>query len=106
MLSKRTRPYSEILSNFWKPNKEKKKKEKILVSNKKPLKYEESKSWQEIVLSLSWGHLYDGIVGTSCKPWDDRELDIIDGFKAIYFWMTIVCMCVFMLFQTNIPDIL
>jgi len=29
--------------------------------------------------------MYDYLKGTRCKPWDNRELDILDGWKANAF---------------------
>tara|TARA_B110000285_G_C15123715_1_gene618840 strand:+ start:1039 stop:1395 length:357 start_codon:yes stop_codon:yes gene_type:complete len=95
-----------IIEFIKKKTKRKKKDSRVLISRESKVKYLEPGSLWEILLSLGWGHIYDGIKQTQCKPWDNRELDVLDGIKTIYFWMTIICMCVFMLFQTNIPDIL
>lgn len=75
---------------------------RITVHKESKTQYFEDGSWQEIVLSLSWGHVYDGIKQTRCKPWDDRELDILDGFKTISFWMACMCVSIFLLFETNV----
>jgi hypothetical protein len=29
--------------------------------------------------------MYDHLKGTRCKPWDNREMDILDGWKANAF---------------------
>jgi len=29
--------------------------------------------------------MYDFLKGTRCKPWDNRELDVLDGMKANAF---------------------
>ena len=35
--------------------------------------------------AFSFGPMYDFLKGTRCKPWDNRELDVLDGFKANAF---------------------
>jgi hypothetical protein len=70
------------------------------VEKESKVKYYADGSWQEVVLSLSLGHVYDGIKQTRCKPWDDRELDALDGFKAISFTMTSISLSFFMLWET------
>jgi len=35
--------------------------------------------------AFSFGPMYDFCSGTRCKPWDNRELDVLDGFKANAF---------------------
>lgn len=35
--------------------------------------------------SFSIGHAFDYCRATRCKPWDNRELDVLDGFKVISF---------------------
>ena len=39
-----------------------------------------------ILASFSLAHLVHHIKGTRCKPWDDRELDVMDGLKVISFF--------------------
>ena len=50
--------------------------------------------------------MYDYASGTRCKPWDNRELDILDGLKCISFFMTSVSITAYMLLYTNIIDLL
>lgn len=50
--------------------------------------------------------MYDYAGGTRCKPWDDRELDLLDGLKTIQFLLTSVSITAYMLLYTNIIDIL
>lgn len=47
--------------------------------------YLEEGSFIETIHSFSFGHAYDYMKGTRCKPWDDRELDCLDGFKFFSF---------------------
>lgn len=34
---------------------------------------------------FSVSHAYEYLAGTKCKPWDNRELDVLDGYKVISF---------------------
>lgn len=42
--------------------------------------------------SFSLGHALDYFRSTRCKPWDNRELDVLDGFKTISFIMCTISM--------------
>lgn len=37
--------------------------------------------------AFSFGPMYNFLKGTRCKPWDNRELDVLDGFKSNAFVM-------------------
>lgn len=42
-------------------------------------------SMVEIVNSFNFSSMYKTVVGTRCRPWDDRELDMFEGMKFISF---------------------
>jgi len=37
------------------------------------------------IQAFSFGWVYDFYKGTRCKPWDNRELDALDGIRAKAF---------------------
>lgn len=37
------------------------------------------------VHSFSFGHAWRYLAGTRCKPYDNRELDVLDGLKCLFF---------------------
>lgn len=50
--------------------------------------------------------MYDFLSGTRAKPWDDRELDVLEGFKFISFVLCTISQTAFMLFYTTLIDLL
>ena len=59
-----------------------------------------SGSFLELVYSFSFGHMYNYAAGTRCKPWDNRELDVLDGFKFWSFVFYTISQTAFALFYT------
>ena len=49
--------------------------------------------------------MYDYASGSRCKPWENRELDLLDGIKVISFMMTSISITSYMLLYTNVIDI-
>lgn len=79
---------------------------RILVSKESPIKYFKPGSVSEFILQWSFEHMYNYAVGTKCKPWENRELDILDGLKTLSFFMTSVSITANLLLFTNIIDLL
>ena len=42
-------------------------------------------SMMEVITSFSFPKMTDFLIGTRTKPWDDRELDLLDGIKFFSF---------------------
>ena len=40
---------------------------------------------QQVMKSFSWIEAFRELRSTKCKPWDDRELDVLEAFKFISF---------------------
>ena len=49
--------------------------------------------------------MYEHLAGTRTKPWDDRELDVLDGGKYWAFLLTTVSQTAFFLFYTSLSDL-
>ena len=45
------------------------------------------------------------VVGTRCKPWDDRELDVLEGFKFLSFLLATVGQTSYMLSKAALLDV-
>ena len=72
----------------------------------KPDNYLERGGFIELVHSFSFGHLYNFLSGSRAKPWDDRELDVLEGFKFISFVLCSISQTAFYLFYTTLIDLL
>ena len=55
--------------------------------------------------SFSFGHAFDYLRSTRCKPWDNRELDVLDGFKVISFILCTISQTAYSLLYTQTVDI-
>lgn len=49
--------------------------------------------------------MYQHLAGTRAKPWDNRELDVMDGGKFWSFLLTTVSQTAFFLFYTFLNDL-
>ena len=63
-------------------------------------------TYTDVLLSLRSSSLYNFLIGSRSKPWDDRDLDILDGFKFFSFLMYTVSMTAFMMVNSWITDLL
>jgi len=43
-------------------------------------------------LSFSIASSWRTLVDSKCKPWDDRELDVLEGFKFISYFLGQLCL--------------
>ena len=59
----------------------------------------------EVLHTFSFGHMYDHLAGTRAKPWDDRELDVLEGFKFLSFVLCTISQTAFYLFYTLLIDL-
>ena len=50
--------------------------------------------------SFSLGHAFDYLRSTKCKPWDNRELDVLDGYKVISFILCTISQTAYSLLYT------
>ena len=48
---------------------------------------------------------YRAMSRTRCKPWDDRELDALEGMKVISFFFTTISQTAFSLLFTQIVNL-
>jgi hypothetical protein len=55
--------------------------------------------------SFSLGHAFDYLRSTKCKPWDNRELDVLDGYKVISFILCTISQTAYSLLYTQTVDI-
>ena len=60
----------------------------------------------QFVHSFSLTHAYRHLAGTRCRPWDNRELDVLDGYKFFSFMLTTVSQTAVMLSYTSLIDLL
>ena len=44
----------------------------------------------EVIYSFHVFNAYKHLSGTRCKPWDNRELDVLDGAKYFSFMLTTI----------------
>jgi hypothetical protein len=72
------------------------------------LKLRENKSSGilELINSFNCYNAYHHLAGTRSKPWDDRELDVLDGMKFISFALTTISQTAFGLLYTFELDLL
>ena len=55
--------------------------------------------------AFSFGHVYEYYKGTKCKPWDNRELDALDGIRAnafVLYTMSQTAICVILTVLINV----
>jgi len=57
-----------------------------------------------ILISFSMGQLFYHLKGTRCKPWDDRELDLLEGFKVLSFFLATVGNTAYMFAKSALID--
>ena len=57
---------------------------------------------REIIASFNCISAYKELTRSRCKPWDDRELDALEGFKLIAFIMTCASNAVYIFFFTQL----
>ena len=50
--------------------------------------------------------MYEHLAGTRCKPWDNRELDVLDGGKIWAYFMVTPSQTAMMLLYTVMSDLL
>jgi hypothetical protein len=55
--------------------------------------------------SFSMGHAFDYFRSTRCKPWDNRELDVLDGYKVISFFLCTIAQTSYALLYTQVVDL-
>mmetsp|Transcript_2676 Transcript_2676/g.4502 ORF Transcript_2676/g.4502 Transcript_2676/m.4502 type:complete len:478 (-) Transcript_2676:445-1878(-) len=58
-----------------------------------------------IVHSFSLTHAYEYLAGSRCKPWENRELDVLDGFKTFSFLLYSIAQTSVFLSYTSLLDI-
>lgn len=63
-------------------------------------------SLTRLVNCFNFAEMHHHIWGTKARPWDDRELDMFDGFKLISFVMTSTAQTGYSLLLTFIIDLL
>lgn len=68
-------------------------------------KYIERDSFLGYLLSFSMKHAVKYLKGTRCKPWDNRELDVLDGFKCVFFILCTISQTAVSLFYTQTIDV-
>lgn len=59
----------------------------------------------ELMSALNCQHAYEYLAGTRSKPWDERELDSLEGFKFISFLLTTLSQTAFSLVATQVIDL-
>uniref|UniRef100_A0A7S3IWR1 Acyltransferase 3 domain-containing protein n=1 Tax=Strombidium inclinatum TaxID=197538 RepID=A0A7S3IWR1_9SPIT len=60
----------------------------------------------QVVHGFSLTHAYDYLAGSRCRPWDDRELDVLDGYKFFSFVLISIAQTSYMLAYTSVIDLL
>ena len=60
----------------------------------------------KIISSFNCINAYNHLAGTRSKPWDDRELDVLDGMKFFSFALTTISQTAFGLLYTWELDLL
>jgi hypothetical protein len=58
-----------------------------------------------VLHSFSLGHAFDYFRQSRCKPWDNRELDVLDGFKTISFILCTISQTAYSLLYTQTVDL-
>jgi len=49
-------------------------------------------TWKEHYLTFGIVEAWKSLVDTKCRPWDDRELDTIEGFKFFSYFLGQLCL--------------
>lgn len=59
----------------------------------------------QVINSFNIQHAYQYVSGSRAKPWDDRELDVLEGIKTISFVFTTISQTAFYLVETNMINL-
>ena len=66
---------------------------------------QQRQGFYELLNSLNCYHAYQYLSGTRSKPWDERELDCLEGFKFLSFVLTTISQTAFSLVITDIINL-
>jgi hypothetical protein len=77
----------------------------VLNNDEQEISQEKMDSFTQCVHMFSLTHAYEFLSGSRCRPWDNRELDVLDGFKFFSFLLYTVSQTAVQLAYTSIIDL-